>query len=98
MPTWPDEVQKALCIACRTYAVAKVTDVRALGRDWQYPYDLKCSVMDQVYKGHEKDVSLKRIVDATKGLILTYDKKPILAMYSAVCGGVIPADKKSPLL
>ncbi len=95
VPSWPDEVQKAMCIACRTYAVARVSDKRALGRDWPYPFDLYSGVEDQVYRGYESGVSLKRIIDATKGLIITHNRKPILAMFSAVCGGVIPGEKKT---
>lgn len=97
VPSWPDEVLKALCVACRTYAVTKIAERRALGRDWLYPYDLKSSVEDQVYKGYESPVNLRRIIDATKGLIMTHKRKPILAMYSSVCGGVIPAEKHTTI-
>jgi stage II sporulation protein D len=97
VPSWPDEVQKALCVACRSYAVARISQRRSLGREWPYPYDLKSGVDDQVYKGYESGVNLKRIIDATKGLIMTFERKPVLAMFSAVCGGVIPSEKKTEI-
>lgn len=90
MPSWPDEVQKALCIACRSYAMAKITANPSRNI---LPYDFKNSVLDQVYKGHEKNVDLSHIIKQTKGMVLSLDNKPILAMYSAVCGGIVPAHK-----
>lgn len=96
IPSWPDEVQKALCIACRTYAVSKLESHKAGKKT--HLYDLKNTVLDQVYKGHAKKTSLCRIVEQTKGIILTSDDqphKPIVAMYSAVCGSIIPAQKKT---
>ena len=93
IPSWPDEVQKALCIACRSYALARIDQHRKHSE--HLPYDLKSSVLDQVYKGHEPTVCLKKIVQDTKGMVLTQNEKPILAMYSSVCGGVVPAHKKA---
>ncbi len=93
IPSWPDEVQKALCIACRTYAVYKIQSER----NDSLPYDLKNTVLDQVYRGQARKTSLKKIVDETKGIIITHEGKPILAMYSAVCGSIIPAEKKSSI-
>ncbi len=95
IPSWPDEVQKALCIACRTYAVAKIQAHRE--RKTALHYDLKNTILDQVYKGHARKTNLKKIVNATKGIIITQEDTPILAMYSAVCGGIIPAEKKSSI-
>jgi stage II sporulation protein D len=91
VPSWPDEVQKALCIAARTFALSKI---RSSGR-FKNHYDLKSTVLDQVYRGHEKKNALRKIIDQTKGMILTYEGKPIVAMYSAVCGGIIPAQRRS---
>jgi stage II sporulation protein D len=95
VPSWPDEVLKAMAIACRSYAVTRVSQKRALSREWPYPYDLQSGVLDQVYKGYSSEINLKRIIDSTKGIILTHRRKPILAMFSSVCGGVIPQAKKA---
>jgi len=96
IPSWPDEVQKALSIACRTYALNVILHKRAHAS--QLPYDLKATVDDQVYRGHERKQSLRHLVAQTKGKILTFEKKPILAMYTAVCGGIIPSRKNSSIL
>jgi len=98
VPSWPAEVQRALCIACRSYAVYTFLQRRSLGEKWLHPYDLKATVMDQVYKGHTYDISqLRDIVDETKHVILTYKGRVALTMFCAVCGGVVPAQKKSDI-
>lgn len=100
VPEWPGDAQKALCIACRSYTIGKLIE----RKDWPYPFDLYCTTMDQVYGGHENGVDLRQFVKETEGMILTIDKEPVLTMYSAVCGGVTPAEmdshffKKAPYL
>lgn len=93
IPGWPDEVQKAFCIAFRSYGISKILEQRARS-NWPYPYDIKNTNSHQVYRGHEKDACFKRIVEATRGIVLAHNKKPILAMFDTACGGVIPARKK----
>ncbi len=96
MPGWPDEVQKAFCIAFRSYGISKILEQRALKEKnrWPYPYDIKNTNSHQIYGGHEKRACFKKIVEATRGVVLAHDKKPILAMFDIACGGVIPANKK----
>jgi len=94
-PTWPDEVLKVQCIAARTYALSKIAERRAPSSGWPFPYDLMPDHWDQTYKGLYEKRQFTEIVDATQGLVIAYDKKPILAMYTTVCGGVIPHGKKT---
>lgn len=98
-PGWPLEVNKVFAIASRTYVIAKVLE----GGN-KNPYHIKNTNIHQTYNGfHESDI-LKKAVEQTKGLIVTYNKKPIHAMFDSCCGGIIPAHlsgvdfKKAPYL
>ncbi len=94
IPGWPDEVQKAFCIAVRSYGISKILEQRALQEKSKSPYDIKSTNAHQVYRGHEKSACFKKIVNDTRGIVIAYNKKPILAMFDIACGGVIPARKK----
>ncbi len=79
---WPLEALKAQAVVARTYAL------------WQKDkhldqyYDMENGVMDQVYKGVDSENNRGwEAVNATRGQIITYDGKPILAMYHSICGG-----------
>lgn len=76
------EAQKAQAVAARTYAVA------GFGRRASSGYDLRATTDDQVYGGYaaEHPVS-SAAVDATAGLVLTYDGALISALYSSTSGG-----------
>jgi len=74
---------------CRTYVVDKVWEQRNARK--RLPYDIKNSNIHQTYKGLHTLYRLRYAVEATRDLILTYKGKPIVAMYDACCGGVIPA-------
>jgi len=92
---WPDEVQKAFCIAFRSYAISKVLEQRALHKNkLHHAYDIKNTNEHQVYRGHEKSDCFKHIVEATRGVVVAYKDKPILAMFDIACGGVIPGFKE----
>ncbi|MBA3954138.1 SpoIID/LytB domain-containing protein [Candidatus Dependentiae bacterium] len=96
-PGWPAEVNKALCVSFRTYGIAKVLEQRAVRakKKINLPYDIKNGPIHQVYKGHYtgSKYDFKSIVDATRGIVLAYNNKPITAMFDICCGGVIPANK-----
>ncbi len=96
MPGWPDEVQKAQCVASRTYAIHKVLEQREQKKNNRvtHPYDIKSTTAHQVYRGYEKTACFKHIVEATRDIVLAYNNKPILAMFDTACGGVIPGKKK----
>ena len=76
------EALKAQAIAARTYAVANRGQFASEG------YDLCDTPRCQVYEGVKgEDAMSDRAVAETAGLILTYDGRPINALYTATCGG-----------
>jgi stage II sporulation protein D len=87
LPCWPLEMNKALAIAIRTYAAEMIYKQTGKAR----PYHIKSTIIHQVYAGKPSSMQLRRAVDETRGIILTYDEKPIIAMYHICCGGVVPA-------
>lgn len=95
-PGWPDEVQKALCISVRSYGIAKVLEARAAHEKSGkvVPYDIKNTNHHQMYKGCLKSAPYRKIVEATQGIVLAHNNKPILAMFDICCGGVVPSRKK----
>lgn len=99
-PGWPLEVNKAFAISSRSYLVDKIAEAAVRGRH----YHIKNTNIHQTYNGTHTSENLRRAVDETRGLILTYNKQPVLAMFDSCCGGVIPAHikgvdfKKAPYL
>lgn len=94
-PGWPLEVNKVFAIIFRSYVIAKRIEAREkkrLGRD--FIYDVLNTNKHQTYKGSHTHKILKQAVDDTRGIVLSHNHKPILAMYDACCGGIIPADMK----
>ena len=80
--SWPLDTLKAQAVAARTYAYYQLLH----REDWDY--DLVDDQGDQAYKGMDRErENSTRAVMETKGEILTYSNKPILAMYSANSGG-----------
>jgi stage II sporulation protein D len=79
---WPIEALKAQAVAVRTYAIYNIkinkNDV----------YDLTSSTLSQLYKGLKSDPEIEEATNATKGEILTYNGKPINAMYHSTSGGM----------
>lgn len=79
---WPVEALEAQAVVARTYALWQKE------RHLNQYYDMDAGFMDQVYKGAgAEDSKGWRAVHATQGQIITYDSKPILAMYHSMCGG-----------
>jgi stage II sporulation protein D len=79
--SWPLEALKTQAIAARTYALYQ-TQHR---HNWRY--DLVDSDGDQVYKGLQcESTTSTKAVDDTRGTVLLYQDRPILAMYSANTG------------
>jgi stage II sporulation protein D len=76
------EAQKAQAVAARTFAIA------GFGRRGSDGYDLRATTDDQVYGGYaaEHPVS-SAAVDATAGMVATYDGRPISALYHSTSGG-----------
>jgi stage II sporulation protein D len=98
---WPQlESLKAQAVAARTYAW------RNRGQFAEYGYDLCATPRCQVYGGATAEHPLSdRAVWATRGEVLTYDGEPIVAYYTATCGGhtedghlVFTEEKERPYL
>lgn len=76
------EAQKAQAIAARTYAMSN------LGKHWNNGYDLLATVQDQVYGGAAAEQSISTsAVNATAGLVMTYNGALINALFYATSGG-----------
>ena len=81
-PEWHEEVLKTQAVAARTYVLHK----QLLNE--QSRYDVVASTQDQVYTGSEQvNHSVQRAVDATRGQVLTYERRPIFAAYSSTAAG-----------
>lgn len=105
-PGWPDEINKAFSICFRSYAISKVLEQRQIFKKKKkaYPFDIKNSNHHQVYKGCTNTEPFKKLVEQTKGIVLTYDNQPIVAMFDISCGGILPSNlsgldfKRAPYL
>jgi stage II sporulation protein D len=76
------EALKAQAVAARTYIV------RNMGQYKNEGYDICATDACQVYQGQEtEDPLATQAVEETRGVIATYDDKPINALYSSTCGG-----------
>ena len=80
---WDIEALKAQAVVARTYAV-----YQRLNSPSGMPYHLTSTVLDQVYKGSNILPNIVMAVDETKGEILTYGGKPIIAFYHSTSGGM----------
>jgi stage II sporulation protein D len=80
--SFPLEALKAQAIAARTYALHKKLE------QYGQPFHLGSSVISQVYGGlASEDVRTREAVEATRGMVLTYQLQPVEAYFHASCGG-----------
>jgi stage II sporulation protein D len=81
---FPIEALKAQAVAARTYVMYMIAK-----KGIAYKNHVPSSNYGQVYSydGNYSD-KIKQAVKDTKGEVLVYKGKPILAMYSSCCGGV----------
>lgn len=78
--SWAPSAQQAQAIVARTYALLKLRPEKA--------YDVTPGDADQNYGGIESEtVEGRAAVDATAGVIVTYDGLPAHVTYSSCCGG-----------
>jgi stage II sporulation protein D len=80
-----DEIEavKAQAVAARTYAMAH------LKQYGDQPYDIKASIIDQVYGGmNVEDGLVNKAIDATAGMNLMYNDQFVDAYYHSTCGGM----------
>lgn len=80
---WEIEALKAQAVIARTYAIYK----KLSGSNTKAIYHLTSSVLHQVYKGNNSHFKVTYAVRSTEGEILTYEGKPIEALYHSTCGG-----------
>jgi len=86
--SWPKEMHKVQAIASRTYAVYQIDRAR---RKKNSIFDIKRNNHHQTYNGNHEYKHVREAVAETRGVILSYNEKPIVAMFDACCGGSIPA-------
>lgn len=81
-PEWPVEAVKAQAVAARTYAIYNLNKHQTDGFD-------VCSLTDcQVYGGIEsEDARTTKAAEVTRGVIMTYQGKPIPAYFHSSGGG-----------
>jgi stage II sporulation protein D len=78
---------EAQAIAARSFTVTRLRAVRT-GSARDRGYDLVPSTADQVYGGHgAEQPNASAAVAATRGLVLRYGDRVIIAPYSSACGG-----------
>jgi len=77
------EAVKAQAVAARTYAMSHL---KQYGDE---PYDMKSSIIDQVYGGIIVENKLvNKAIEATLGYVVTYHDDFIEAYYHSTCGGM----------
>ena len=91
MPShWPLQALKAQAVASRTFALQRIMLARASDR----AYDLKDTVISQVYRGAaDISESVKRAVAETKGEVLVYEWELAEALFHSTCGGYTASSK-----
>jgi peptidoglycan hydrolase-like amidase len=83
----PVEYLKALVIAARSYAIFHVEN------DGKYPgevFHLRNWSNDQLYKGYgfeKRAPNILKVVEDTKGIVITYNGKTVRGLYSSDSGG-----------
>jgi stage II sporulation protein D len=76
------EAVKAQAVAARTYAMAHLKQYEG------DPYDMKASILDQVYEGFSGENELSnKAIDATAGQVMMYQDELIDAYFHSTCGG-----------
>ncbi len=79
---FPAEALKAQAVAARTYAIYRHQAAS------KKSFDLDSSQESQVYRGIASEaITTQAAVDGTKGQIMTYQGKPILAVFHSASGG-----------
>lgn len=79
---WHPQALRVQAVATRTYALHQM--MMRNGRD----YDVVATIRDQVYRGGVQVAeSVRRAVEETRGLVLTYEDRPILAAFSSTAAG-----------
>ncbi len=85
---WSIESHKVSAIVSRTFALNKMINAHKKNRI----FDINSTIEDQRYLGFCWNEKIKSAVDETCGMVITYEDKPIVAMYHVCCGGVSPIE------
>ena len=81
-PAWHEELLKTQAVAARTYVLHKKRE------NEKRPFDVYAGVQDQVYAGRRRvNDAVRRAVAATRGQVITYERRPIFAAYSSTAAG-----------
>lgn len=81
-PGWHEELLRTQAVAARTYVLHKKLANTA------QPFDVYASVQDQVYTGRQNvNRAVLDAVHRTRGQVLTYEGRPIFAVYSSTTAG-----------
>lgn len=81
-PAWHEELLKTQAVAARTYVLHKKRE------NEKRPFDVYAGVQDQVYAGRRRvNDAVRRAVEATRGQVITYERRPIFAAYSSTAAG-----------
>ncbi len=89
IPSWPLEMHKVQAIASRTYALFHMKQSRL---KISHPaYDIKNTSYFQIYNGLHEEKYLRKAVEETRNMVLTYNGDIALTMFDICCGGIIPA-------
>lgn len=76
------EAYRVQALASRSYALSKLHETR------ERYYDLRATIMDQVYRGVEGEYPpATEAVEKTRGLVIMWEGKPARTYYSSCCGG-----------
>jgi stage II sporulation protein D len=89
-PTWPIEMNKVQAIASRSYLLHQLLH----SRKTDVPYHIKNTNYHQTYTGVHDRHAVRDAVKETEGIILSFNKVPILAMFDSCCGGIIPSKSR----
>jgi stage II sporulation protein D len=83
--SWSDSALHAQAIAARTYALATLKP--------HADYDLFADTRSQVYRGViAEDAKARRIVEETRGMVVTWNGDLIVTYFHSTCGGdTVPA-------
>ena len=81
-PGWHEELLRTQAVAARTYVLHKKL------ANAPQPFDVYASVQDQVYTGRQNvNRAVLDAVNRTRGQVLTYEGRPIFAVYSSTTAG-----------
>ncbi|MCD6471315.1 SpoIID/LytB domain-containing protein [bacterium] len=89
--SWPYEFLKAQKVAARTYALFRLSNPKYTKTPNKKPiFTVRATQADQVYRGYLGELRnscIVRAVKETRGLVITYQGKPIAAYYFAQSDG-----------